>query len=90
MQALRGDLDEKHPGVSPLSIITQPAAWGGSVNEFMDKMEGVAQDLANTRPFMPPHHQCVHGRTLFRKLKELRYSHKKRGLELADFRGKGK
>lgn len=86
VQALQGK--QLQPGVTALSILTHPHSWSGSVSQLFEVMEGIADVLATTRPFIPPHHQCLHGKILYRKLKELRYLKNNAGLELTDFRSR--
>ncbi|KAF8458586.1 hypothetical protein BDZ91DRAFT_800255 [Kalaharituber pfeilii] len=75
------------PEFSAFNILTDPGSWQGSVNELLDRLEGIAQGLANTRLFVPPHMHCQQGRALCRKLRELRHSLGRNGLVLAEFRG---
>ena len=82
--------EQLQSGVPALYVLAQPSWWSGSANELLDKMEGIADNLASSRAFIPPHQHCCHGRTLYRKLRELRYSKNTKGLDLSDFRGHGK
>ena len=87
IQLLHSKAGNEKSKLPPLSVLVQPSSWRGSVDEFLHDMEKIAQELGRERTLTTPHHQCFHGRVLYRKLRELRASLYAQGLELADFRG---
>lgn len=87
IQLLRSESHDQESQLPALPQLVQPSSWRGSVDELLHHLEKIAQELGRERTLTTPHHQCLHGRALYRKLRELRVSLYAQGLELADFRG---
>lgn len=87
IQLLHSEAHDREAQVLALSVLVQPSSWRGSVDELLHDMEKTALELGRERTLTTSHHQCFHGRVLYRKLRELRASLYAQGLDLADFRG---